>query len=277
LISLWIFISVVLASLFLEAWALALAARIVGSARGRLRWGMVAALLGTTTGLALAPTHRLLAKTGALPIWAVILLVVALQWVVAFVILRLVFRLSSLRTLVPLGAIIAVCVALVFVSLLVIKPYVVEAFGVQPATMSPTMESGDYVCAEKLIHPRRWDLIVCWSDGFNGIRAPYCRRLVGLPGERIRFDAGMIYINDQPVDMPSVLAGRCHAYAGGRPGRGLYRDGQTITLGANQIFVIGDNVDETADSRYYGPSDRSSIIGVIDLIYWPINRMRIVR
>ncbi|HEX5244232.1 MAG TPA: S26 family signal peptidase [Tepidisphaeraceae bacterium] len=56
-----------------------------------------------------------------------------------------------------------------------------------------------------------------------------------------------------------------------------YQEGQTITLGNDEYFFIGDNADESGDSRLYGPSHRVDVVGVVDLIYWPIGKLRIVR
>ena len=57
----------------------------------------------------------------------------------------------------------------------------------------------------------------------------------------------------------------------------LYQDGQTIQLKPNEYFFIGDNPEISADSRLDRPSDRSSVVGVLDLIYWPMHRARVVR
>jgi type IV secretory pathway protease TraF len=56
-----------------------------------------------------------------------------------------------------------------------------------------------------------------------------------------------------------------------------YVEGQTILLRSNEFFFIGDNADVSLDSRLLGPSDRSAIVGVVDLMYWPLSRFHIVR
>jgi signal peptidase I len=106
--------------------------------------------------------------------------------------------------------------------------------------------------------------------------AVFCKRLVGMPGERLRFENGTIFINDQPADVPKVLQGRCRATIPNERNP-RYTGGQTIVLGGNEYFLIGDNIDISGDSRYFGPTNRADLIGVVDLMYWPIDRLRIVR
>lgn len=48
-------------------------------------------------------------------------------------------------------------------------------------------------------------------------------------------------------------------------------------LGGDEYFLIGDNVDSSVDSRMNGPSPGSSIVGVVDLVYWPLGRVQVIR
>jgi type IV secretory pathway protease TraF len=78
--------------------------------------------------------------------------------------------------------------------------------------------------------------------------------------------------------MPPVLAGRNLMHPGTvhrAPGR--YNDGTAIVLGPEEYFFVGDNLDMSLDSRQLGPSPSSSIIGVVDVLYWPLGRARIFR
>ena len=49
-----------------------------------------------------------------------------------------------------------------------------------------------------------------------------------------------------------------------------YKDDETITLGDDEYFFVGDNVEHSNDSRLSGPTRGSSLVGVVDLIYWPL-------
>ena len=154
--------------------------------------------------------------------------------------------------------------------------YCFELFRMPTGSMEPTIEPGDRFGCQKLFRPRRCDLVAYHVEGPDP--STYCKRLIALPGEKLRFENGDIYINDRLADVPPVLAGRCHAKIEGPQERYFpYADGQTITLGDDEYFFIGDNVDASKDSRTMGPSKGAAIVGVIDLIYWPLGRFRLLR
>ena len=144
-------------------------------------------------------------------------------------------------------------------------------------SMSPTIDPQDRFVVNKLLSPRRFDLIAYHANDppENPI---YVKRLIALPGERLRFESGDLYINDQKMHVPDVIAGRCRATVGRNPSRGdLYRDGETIQLGPDDYFLLGDDIDISLDSRWQGPSPKSSTVGVVDVIYWPVPKIKIIR
>ena len=273
MLSLTILLVMFLVPLFVLAWLMAIVARAVGSTRSRISVGLVAALLSTLVALVSIASLRW-AESIQLPTRAgVTLLTVALEFIAIFVILKRAFKLSFGRTFAPLGALIAFSIAQYPLVMLIIRPYVMTAMVLSASSMVPTVNEGDHFIVNKLITPRRWDLIA-----YHNNNDTFCKRLIGLPGESVKFVNGSIEIDGQLADVPPVLAGRCHAAPIGIPPHDArYHDGDAITLGAAEYFVIGDNIDKSADSRSYGPSKGSSLIGVVDLIYWPADRIRIIR
>jgi signal peptidase I len=177
-----------------------------------------------------------------------------------------------------MGAYVGASVACIVLAFLLVRPFVVEAFIMPTASMSPTIQPGDRFCAVKLLSPRRWDVVAYLNNGPE--RVVYCKRLVGLPGERLRFEGGQLYVNDQPQAAPAVVAGRYFS-APRRDGVPMpnprWHDGDTIQLGPNEFFFVGDNVDISGDSRINGPSDRSKLVGVVDVRYWPAGRFAVLR
>lgn len=278
MIDLCIFIVLFAVSFTLTARVLALSARAVGSRRAQSRHGALAAFLTFVCGLvflALSAWSRLLAPIPML-ITAALLLVT--ENVVAYAIYRRVFQLSAGRAFAPWGAMVGLSVVELVLVILLLRPLVVEAFVIPTGSMTPTIEPENRVMVNKLLRPRRWDIVAYWTD-FDGTQI-WCKRVIGLPGERLRFEGGNLYINDKLIQPPALLAGRftfpdtSHAIP---PYPVHYQEGQTITLGSNEFFFVGDNVDVSLDSRLLGPSDRGTIIGVADLIYWPLSRCHILR
>jgi signal peptidase I len=263
-----------LVAFLFASWVVGVIAQLVKSHRGQFKWGLLSVGLLTALGIVLLtclfilPKNQLILRAG----------LIIFDYIASYFILKIVFELSIGRAFAVFGAYFGVNIAVLVIEMVLIKAFILEPFslpgGVQ--SMSPTLVAGSRFVANKLLTPRRWDLVVYRHNGPR--HEPWVKRLIALPGEKLRFEHGTIYINDHTVDVPPVLAGRCHAslaYTGG-PGTG-YHDGQTIELGPDEIFLIGDNVEVSRDSRIEGPSKQSSIVGVVDLIYWPGSRARVVR
>jgi signal peptidase I len=274
--SLLILLASFILSTLATAWVMGRMARLVGSPRGRFVVGLGAMLLILTLNAIIAGVSLLLSRerpSASLGVDALLLLV---QVGGCFIIIKRVFSLTTKRAFAPFGGFVVVIIVQFALVLLVVRPYLTQGFVLPTSSMSPTLEVGSRFLVNKVIQPRRFDLIAYWNDG-NPPQV-YCKRLIGLPGESLRFSGGGIFINDQPIVLPPVLAGRCHALIRTGPNQRVrYEDDETIVLGNDEFFFIGDNVDVSLDSRSLGPSSRSSLVGVVDLIYWPAARASVIR
>lgn len=162
------------------------------------------------------------------------------------------------------------------------------------ASMRPTLLEGDVVLVNRLAYdlklpltdvvlrhlgePRRGD-VVTFSSPLDGTRL--IKRVVGLPGDRIALQAGVLVLNGQPqattaahsagetvapgwvVDAwraKETLDGRPHAVQA-LPALQARRDMTEITVPAGHYFMLGDNRDLSIDSRYIGTVPREKLIG----------------
>jgi signal peptidase I len=256
------------------AWVLSWVARKARSPRAKFRFGMLA-VLAIVALCVLCIVAVLLVDEAATPIFIALFVIELLG---PFFILQAVFRLRFKWALVVYFAFIVVIAVESVWSLCVVKRYLVQAYHMPTPTMAPTIEPTDRFLANKLLQPRRWDVVVYWTHSEGPVPRPYCKRLIGLPGERLRFENGNLYVNDQPVQPPAVLAGKLRAATPGfARGFWKYADGETISLGTDEFFFVGDNISMSLDSRVTGPSDRSTLIGVVDAIYWPLSRFSMLR
>ena len=165
-----------------------------------------------------------------------------------------------------------IVVAALLASFLV-KAYLVRSFYIPSASMENTLLVGDRVLVNELVPKavglQRGDVVVFQDPGGwlgPGMGDDLIKRVIGLPGDTVSCcDAdGRLQVNGHAVDEPYVVLRS-----------GLNRvSGQDFTekVPAGQIWVMGDNRYESADSRVHGTVPESDIVGRAFVITWPANR-----
>ncbi len=151
---------------------------------------------------------------------------------------------------------------------LLLNVFVGQATRVQGQSMEPGLHTDQRLVVEKVSYrfhgPSRGDIVV--------IRVPsqgeelLIKRVIGLPGETVEIHDGQVYIGGHLLDEP---------YANGSTRQG--RLGQSITVPALQVFVMGDNRDHSNDSRTFGPVPIENIVGRAWVSYWPLDNAGMVR
>ena len=166
---------------------------------------------------------------------------------------------------------------------LAIKQWVVNPYRIPSSSMEPTLHcarpnSGcearfsDRVLANRFIYhlrdPNRGEIVVFNTPAKAalecGAGGTFVKRLIGLPGERIREKDGWFYINGKRLDDSSYI----------KPGRRDDRSGFWI-VGKDSYFFVGDNRTQSCDSRRWGSVPRGNLIGPVFAIYWPPNRIHV--
>jgi len=157
---------------------------------------------------------------------------------------------------------------------LIIRTFVVQAFKIPTGSMRTTLMEGDRILVSKFIYrftqPKRGDVIVFISP--EDKKKDFIKRLVGLPGETIQISNGTILVNNKPVEENSVLR-KQHYYNRGDFGT----EGQSITIPNDAYYALGDNSASSRDSRYWGFMPKKYLLGKAFLIYWPPNRVGIIK
>jgi signal peptidase I len=155
---------------------------------------------------------------------------------------------------------------------LAVRLFVVETFWIPSRSMEPTLHGcptchEDRVLVNKLSYRmhgvHRGDIVVFGRPPSSTATEPdLIKRVIGLPTESVSGHDGSVWINGRRLAEPYVAAG-CHGTA----------DFGAVTVPAGEVFVMGDNRCDSADSRAFGPIRRSTIIGRAFLVFWPIGRL----
>jgi signal peptidase I len=156
-----------------------------------------------------------------------------------------------------------VYIAVVLVLTYLIIHFVGQRTVVDGRSMNATLNDGDNLIVEKLSYrfgdPERFDIIVFPYDDSSY----YIKRIIGLPGETVQIDEdGTIYINGEVLEEDYGLETISD------PGRAI----EPITLGDDEYFVLGDNRNNSKDSRnpLVGNIKRDKIVGRAWLRIWPL-------
>lgn len=154
-------------------------------------------------------------------------------------------------------------VAFVLAQLIMVS--VAQAFQVEQYSMEPTLLPRDRVLVDKVTYrfrqPHRGDIVVL-KYPLNEQRN-YIKRIVALPGDRLQVKEGKLYINGRRSQ---------ESYLNGSP-QGNYGP---VIVPRGSVFVMGDNRNNSEDSRAFGALKKDLLVGQALLIYWPPIRLRLL-
>jgi signal peptidase I len=152
---------------------------------------------------------------------------------------------------------------------LFIRSFVVQAFRIPSGSMIPTLLIGDQILVDKVAYyfrkPARGEIIVFKFPRDES--RDFIKRIVGLPGEKLEVRDRKVYIND------ILLEDGAYAYHQlNENWRVPPRDDfGPVNIPAGKYFVMGDNRENSQDSRFWGFLDEGKIIGRAFIIYWSRN------
>jgi len=147
---------------------------------------------------------------------------------------------------------------------LALRP-VARGFAVESVSMEPTLVEGQQIWVEHISQAvgrdlARGDIVVFQAWGQD---KPFVKRVVGLPGETVEVRDGRVSVDGVSLDEP---------YLQRLPGG----PDDTRTLGADEVYVLGDNRANSADSRTYGPLPLRAVMGRAWLRYWPPRQVHLL-
>jgi len=167
-----------------------------------------------------------------------------------WVLLRLFFQ-ESLQVILP-----ALALALT------VHLFLAQATIVYGQSMEPNLYERQRLIIDKLSYrfhpPRRNDIVVLDIPGMDEMLV---KRIIGLPGETVEIQNGVVYVDGAPIPEPF-------------PHELGFQSMPPVTLGPLSYFVMGDNRENSNDSRSFGPVKREHILGRVWLRYWPLDQIK---
>lgn len=145
-------------------------------------------------------------------------------------------------------------------------------------SMMPTIEDGERIIVNKIgyevTEPSRFDLIIFHVDESTD----YIKRVIGLPGDHIEYADDQLYINEKPKEEPFLEDFK--EATDERPFTGNFELEEMMFASEvpdGFVFVLGDNRQNSVDSRHIGFVPKDEIVGQANLTFWPIDNFRLIR
>jgi signal peptidase I len=146
----------------------------------------------------------------------------------------------------------------------------VQSFIIVGASMQPNFHEGERLLINKAVYkfrqPERGEVIIFHPP--TNQQADYIKRIIGLPGESVEIREGKVYIHKEDGSVEQLVEPYITELA--------MRDFKGDEIPQNKYFVLGDNRNNSNDSRSFGPVSREEIIGKAWLSIWPPGEWRVV-
>ncbi len=158
-------------------------------------------------------------------------------------------------------------VAIAVILAVIIRVFLFQPFFIPSGSMEPTLTEGDRIIVSKIHYrlgiPQRGDIVV-FKYPVNPDK-DFIKRVIGLSGETLEIRDSKLYINGEFVEQPFLPPGLNYGSYG------------PVNIPQGHYFVMGDNRNNSEDSRFWGMLPEENIIGKTMLIYWPIDRVRLLQ
>ncbi|OLN22210.1 signal peptidase I [Domibacillus antri] len=154
------------------------------------------------------------------------------------------------------------------------KYFFFEGLVVHGESMSPTFKDEDKVIVSKMSEIERFDQIVFRApDSDNN----YIKRVIGVPGDTVEMKDDVLYINGKAVDEPYLDENKKSVLVGQKLTGDFTLAEVTAhdTVPDGYLFVLGDNRTVSKDSRMFGFIREESVIGEVQLRFYPLNEIKI--
>lgn len=159
---------------------------------------------------------------------------------------------------------VVVIVAAAFVLALLVQQFIVKPFAIPSPSMEPTLVEGDRVLVNRLVYhfhpPQRGDVVVFHPPDRPG-SDPFIKRVVAVAGDTVAVHEGVLYLNGLPTDEPYIKE---------YPIEGDYPE---TTIADGYVWAMGDNRNNSGDSRVFGPVSLDAIMGEAFAVYWPLGHV----
>jgi len=167
-----------------------------------------------------------------------------------------------------------------FILAMAVRTFVICPFKIPSESMEPTLHGhprfGDRILVNRFRYffreVSRGDIVIFKIRGIKALggKKDFIKRIVGLPGDSIAIDDGRVYINGKILEEPEIFKDQRYSFL-----KRVMKFGDPenpVKIPEDSFFVMGDNTENSKDSRFFGFVPRENLAGRAFLIYWPFKR-----
>jgi signal peptidase I len=154
---------------------------------------------------------------------------------------------------------------------LVLRNFAIASYFIPSGSMESTLMPGDLLIAEKFSYkilgnePQRGDVMIFVYPGNDERGKPdFIKRIIGLPGDRVEVNEGIVYVNGEALDEPYIK-------------EQAFSDFPETQVPEGHYFALGDNRNHSRDSRAWGFVPRKNLEGRALFVFWPFNRAKLMQ
>lgn len=153
--------------------------------------------------------------------------------------------------------------AIILLVVILVRTFLVTPIKVNGQSMYDTLSGNEIMLLYRIGEIKRYDMVVADLVVDGKKDDTLIKRVYGLPGETIKCEDGVIYINDHKIEDPYAT--------------NLTSDFEAVTLGSDEYFLLGDNRSISLDSRIIGRVKRKDIEGRTNFVIFPFDKFGIVK
>ncbi|MBP1949104.1 signal peptidase I [Virgibacillus litoralis] len=161
----------------------------------------------------------------------------------------------------------------------IVRTFFFAPIVVDGPSMMPTLHDRDQMIVNKFLYdidePKRFDIVVFHASD----QKDFIKRIIGLPGEHVAVDDDVLYINGEEVKEPFLTAQKQNRMSTNSLTSDFKLEelpGKYKQIPEDHVLVLGDNRNNSTDSRMLGLVSMDQIVGKTSLIYWPFDRMQTI-
>ena len=185
-------------------------------------------------------------------------------------------------------------ITIALIAAVFVRVFFVQAYKIPTGSMEDTLLAGDFLIVNKVIYgvhipftswrlpgfsdPEPGDIIVFKYPEDRSI--DYIKRCIAVAGQTVEIRDKVVYVDDDPFPIPPHARSDNHVMTKGVPAPGIFPPGRNfnpdnygpVTVPDGHLFVMGDNRDNSMDSRYWGFLNTDDVIGKALVIYWSVDK-----